>query len=250
MNRFKSKIPDKKVANNDLTANKWYQSLKAENIIPTLHPIENYSSEYKKKHKPWYMLTKNELKEIWKGREIKPKTGKAYFDWIIDEKMAKWEKKHPKPEDDLFKEEFIQEWNKNREEELARIRDVVISQYDKTSKLVLIGRYKVSEDKYENKLLVEISDNNLEFEKARRVNYLTSNTSKTVKKAREITNREFKRNPNLVCTHLRNKEDTKLRVFTPTIDYPVEDWQKPNWWKKWNESKRKQERWAKYGVCA
>ena len=216
MNRFKSKIPEKIKANEDMNADKWYQNLKAENIIPTLHPIEEYAHEYKHQHKPWYMLTKNELKEIWKNRQIQPKKGKDYFDWIVEEKIAKWERKHPKPSDDLFKEEFMLNWNKEREEELTRIRDVVISQYDKTTRLVLIGRYEVDKDKYEEKQLGEVKDFNLQFEKTEEVIKLNPGISQTIKNAQMKTNREFKRSPNLICTSIINREGTKKRILIPS----------------------------------
>lgn len=224
------------------TENRWYQNLKAENIIPSLHPIEEYAHEYKHQHKPWYMLTKNELKEIWKNRQMQPKKGKDYFDWIVEEKITKWERKHPKPSDDLFKEEFMLNWNKEREEELTRIRDVVVSQYDKTTRLVLIGRYKVDEGKYEEKQLGEVKDFNLQFEKTNKPHHLelAPEKSKTIKEARKKTNQEFKRNSSLVCTRLENKEQTKARVFTETYSTPLYPWQRPGWTK----------RWTKHGICA
>jgi len=67
-------------------------------------------------------------KSLWKnlGKAAKMK---AYE----DEKMKKWERKHPKPcpTDDLFKEEFIPMWEKEREEALIHIRDFVVSMFDK-----------------------------------------------------------------------------------------------------------------------
>lgn len=67
-------------------------------------------------------------KKLWKnlGKAAKMK---AYE----DEKMKKWERKHPKPcpTDDLFKDEFIPMWEKEREEALIHIRDFVVSMFDK-----------------------------------------------------------------------------------------------------------------------
>lgn len=232
MNRFKSKISEKVKANDKLTANKWYTDMKAENVIPTLHPMEKYGKRFENK-KPWFFLTKEETKQIWKNRSIQPKTGRAYFDWIIEEKIAKWERKHPKPEDDLFKEEFMLTWNKEREEELARIRDVVISQYDKTTRLNLTGRYQISEGKwntdakYTDKKIGEIKDVNLEFKKEEKVIKLTPYTSQTIRDAQIKTNREFKQNRNLICTSITNKEGTKKRILIPSTKM-----------------------WTKYGVCA
>ena len=63
-------------------------------------------------------------KKLWKNLDKAAKM-KAYE----DEKMKKWEKKHPKPcpDDDLFKDEFVPLWEKEREEALIRIRDFVVS---------------------------------------------------------------------------------------------------------------------------
>ena len=64
---------------------------------------------------------------------------------LIKEKIKKWERKHPCPakDDDLFKEEFIPKWKKEREEALEHFRDFVVSVYHK---LKIVG-YKVD---YEN----------------------------------------------------------------------------------------------------
>ena len=61
-----------------------------------------------------------------------------------DEKMKKWERKHPKPcpDDDLFKDEMIPAWEAEKEQALIRIRDFVVSMFDK---LPLTGRFKMSE---------------------------------------------------------------------------------------------------------
>ena len=226
MNRFKSKIPKNVKANENLTANRWYSDMKAENVVPTLHPIEKYGKRFATKQQ-WFFLTKEETKEIWKNRSIRPKKGKEYFDWIIEEKIAKWERKHPKPQDDLFKEEFMLTWNKEREEELTRIRDVVISQYDKTTRLEMTGRYKKDDTHFEEKRLDDIPDSGLEFKKSEKVVKLTPETSKTIKTAQLKTDSEFKRNPNLVCTSITNKEGTKKRILIPSTKV-----------------------WTKYGVCA
>lgn len=226
MNRFKSKIPKNVKANENLTANRWYSDMKAENVVPTLHPIEKYGKRFATKQQ-WFFLTKEEIKQIWKNRSIRPKKGKEYFDWIVEEKIAKWERKHPKPQDDLFKEEFMLTWNKEREEELTRIRDVVISQYDKTTRLEMTGRYKKDDTHFEEKRLDDIPDSGLEFKKSEKVVKLTPETSKTIKMAQLKTDSEFKRNPNLVCTSITNKEGTKKRILIPSTKV-----------------------WTKYGVCA
>ena len=118
-------------------------------------------------------------------------------------------------------------FNKEREEELSRIRDVVVSQYDKTTRLEMTGRYKKDDTHFEEKRLGDISDSGLEFKKSEKVVKLTPETSKTIKNAQLKTDREFKRNPNLVCTSITNKEGTKKRILIPSTKV-----------------------WTRYGVCA
>lgn len=58
-------------------------------------------------------------------------------EWLVNHKIAKWEKRHPRPvkDDDLFKEEFLAKWNADREQELSRIRAFVSSRYDKAKEI-------------------------------------------------------------------------------------------------------------------
>lgn len=69
-----------------------------------------------------------------RGTEPLPKwSEEKEQEWLVNHKIAKWEKRHPKPveDDDLFKEEFLVKWNTDREQELSRIRAFVSSRYDK-----------------------------------------------------------------------------------------------------------------------
>lgn len=110
---------------------------------------------------PWYMLTKgkhwfktstteedgmkkkfiepvdSEIKTLSKKYVI-PKMGIAEKLHKIEQmKITKWEKKHPRPikegESDLFEKHFLPEWEAEREKEIERIRDFVVSAYDKNN---------------------------------------------------------------------------------------------------------------------
>lgn len=144
-------------------------------------------------------------KMLWKnlGKAAKMK---AYE----DEKMKKWEKKHPKPcpDDDLFKDEMIPQWEKEREEALIRIRDFVVSMFDK---LPLSGRFKESDNKFTEKPVAEIKDINGE---GHRVNELDEN-SKLLKKAQKITNETKAKNAKLVATNLKDHKHKKGRMILP-----------------------------------
>lgn len=150
---------------------------------------------------------RNYQKKLWKnlGKAAKMK---AYE----DEKMKKWEHKHPKPcpTDDLFKDEFIPMWEKEREEALTRIRDFVVSMFDK---LPLTGRFKMSEKNavYQEKKIADIKDINGEGHK---VNELGPE-SKLLNKAKKITNKTHAKNPSLVAANLKDHKRKKGRVILP-----------------------------------
>ena len=74
------------------------------------------------------------IKSELRGTEPLPKwSEEKEQEWLVNHKIAKWEKRHPRPvkDDDLFKEEFLVKWNTDREQELSRIRAFVSSRYDK-----------------------------------------------------------------------------------------------------------------------
>ena len=144
-------------------------------------------------------------KKLWKnlGKAAKMK---AYE----DEKMKKWERKHPKPcpTDDLFKDEFIPMWEKEREEALTRIRDFVVSMFDK---LPLTGRYKEGDNRFTEKPVAELKDVNGE---GHRVNELDEK-SKLLDKAQKVTNKEKAKNAKLVATNLKDHKRKKGRMILP-----------------------------------
>ena len=133
-------------------------------------------------------------KSLWKnlGKAAKMK---AYE----DEKTKKWERKHPKPcpDDDLFKDEMIPAWNHEREQAIERIRDFVVSMFDK---LPLTGRYKESDNKFTEKPVAELKDINGEGHK---INDLDPSKSKLLDKAQKVT------------TNLKDHKRKKGRVILP-----------------------------------
>lgn len=127
-----------------------------------------------------------------------------------DEKVKKWERKHPKPcpDDDLFKDEMIPVWKHEREQAVERIRDFVVSMFDK---LPLTGRYKESDNKFVEKPVAELKDINGD---GHRVNEL-DDSSKLLNKAKKVTNEEKAKNAKLVATNLKDHKRTKGRVILP-----------------------------------
>jgi len=167
--------------------------------------------EWEHKKYPQYksILTKkynDYQKSLWKnlGKAAKMK---AYE----DEKVAKWEHKHPKPcpDDDLFKDEMIPAWEHEREQAVERIRDFVVSMFDK---LPLTGRYKESDTKFVEKPVTELKDKDGEGHK---INELDPKKSKLLDKAQKVTNIEKANNAKLVATNLKDHKRTKGRMILP-----------------------------------
>ena len=87
------------------------------------------------------------VKSELRGTEPLPKwSEEKEQEWLVNHKIAKWEKRHPKPvkDDDLFKEEFLVKWNTDRQQELSRIRTFVSSLYGKKKAKTLLGIVKSS----------------------------------------------------------------------------------------------------------
>lgn len=159
-------------------------------IVPSTFPTKKYEDIQKK---------------LWKN------LGKAAkMEAYVQDKMKKWERKHPKPcpDDDLFKDEMIPAWNAEREQALIRIRDFVVSVFDK---LPLTGRYKESDNKFVEKPVAELKDVNGDGHK---VNELTEE-SKLLKKAQKATNKEKAKNAKLVAANLKDHKRKKGRMILP-----------------------------------
>lgn len=136
-----------------------------------------------------------------------------YMEALVKHKLAKWERKNPKPagDDDLFKEEFVHPWVIARNQAEERIRDFVVSIYDK---LVLTGRFKMNKNgmaTYQEEKVAELKDINGE---GHHVNALPV-TSKLIKKAQDITDKTKAKRPNLVATNLRDHKKQKGRIILP-----------------------------------
>ena len=145
-------------------------------------------------------------KKLWKNLGVAAKM-EAY----TQDNIKKWERKHPKPceTDDLFKEEFIPMWEWEREEAVIRIRDVVVSMFDK---LPLTGRYKESDSKFVEKPVTELKDKTGEGHK---LNELDPAKSKLLDKAQKATDKEKAKDAKLVATNLKDHKRKKGRIILP-----------------------------------
>lgn len=144
-------------------------------------------------------------KKLWKN------LGKAAkMELYVQDKLKKWIKKHPKPcpDDDLFKDEMIPAWEAEKEQALIRIRDFVVSMFDK---LPLTGRFKISEYKYDEEKIAELKDINGD---GHRVNDLDKN-SKLLKKAQDTVDKVHVKRANLVAGNLKDHKRQKGRMILP-----------------------------------
>ena len=64
-----------------------------------------------------------------KHEEPKKMNRVEYMEKLTQHKLARWERKHPKPNDELFND--VEQWKQERETALERFRDFVVSIYDK-----------------------------------------------------------------------------------------------------------------------
>lgn len=174
--------------------------------VERIYNKETHMTE--KVHVPSTFPTKKYVeiqKKLWKN------LGKAAkMELYVQDKLKKWEKKHPKPcpDDDLFKDEMIPAWEHEKEQALIHIRDFVVSMFDK---LPLVGRFKTGTAVYQEKLVAELKDSNGE---GHLVNDLEKN-SKLLKKAQRVTNKIHAKHANLVCTNLGDHKRKHGRIILP-----------------------------------
>lgn len=221
----------KETANRD--ANKWY---KEQRDAAKNNPDGKY--KYKGKRKPWYYLdtrktyryetrhkswgdhtgffkVPSEASEMYNRTIFRPK-GRAWFmEQIVKHKTAKWEEKNPCPvkkdqnPPDIFEQEYLVPWKAKRDLAIERIRDFVISVYDK---LPLTGRFQKSDNEYAEEKVAELKDKHIEGNK---INELDPKTSPLLKKAKKITNKVKVKRTNLVCTNLKDHKKQKGRIILP-----------------------------------
>ena len=132
-----------------------------------------------------------------------------YMEKLTQHKLAKWERKNPKPLD-MFTEE-VEKWKQQRETAEERLRDFVVSIYDK---LPLVGRFEQKKDgmaTYQEKKIADLKDENGD---GHRVNEIGID-SKLVKKAQQVTNKVHAKHANLICTNLKDHKRQKGRIILP-----------------------------------
>lgn len=139
-----------------------------------------------------------------------PKMNKQeYMEKLVQHKLAKWEKKNPKPQQDLF--DKVEDWEQRKFMAEQRFRDFVVSVYDP---LTLMGRFIIGKGNsatYQEKKIAEIKDINGE---GHMINHL-SKDSKLMKQVRKVTNHAKKAYPNLVACNIKDHKKQYGRIVLP-----------------------------------
>ena len=134
---------------------------------------------------------------------------------VVQHKIAKWERKNPCPvkEDqnppDIFEQQYVVPWKEEREKALERIRDFVVSMYDK---LPLTGRFQESDNKFTEEKVAELKDYGGDGHK---INKVDPKKSRLIKNAQKVTDKVHSKRSNLVCTNLRDHKREKGRIILP-----------------------------------
>lgn len=129
-----------------------------------------------------------------------------YMEALVEHKTKKWERKNPEPYE-MYAED-VERWKQERQTAIERIRDFVVSVYDK---LVLTGRYKVGENKYREEKIAMVKDINGE---GHHVNALPA-SSALIKKAQGLVDRAKARDAKLIAGNLRDHKKQKGRIILP-----------------------------------
>jgi hypothetical protein len=213
-----SELIDKKVSFGTIKAVKG----KAEWTIPK----EGYPQpkSLRKKYKKKYYNKDGSIRKVishdsdyaqYPDPTFRPKGHAWFMEQMVQHKLAKWEKKNPCPvktgdnQPDLFEQEYVIPWKAEREIALERIRDFVVSIYDK---LPLTGRFKKSETEYVEQSVAELKDKNGE---GHHINDLDPKKSKLLKKAQKKTDETKAKHANLICTNLKDHKRQKGRLVMP-----------------------------------
>lgn len=184
-----------------------YSIIKSKGIkIEKEQVIRNTEQDYSKHPQP-KIQNFDQTKYI-----IKPLTRTQLMHGYEVEMTKKWERKHPKPvvnekEPDLFIQQHIEEWENEHETAIERIRDVIVSRYDK---LHLYAKYEKSKDYDVPIATIKDVDGT-----GHTINEVDASESKVLKKAQKITNKHKDKRPDLIATHIMDHKRQKGRLIIP-----------------------------------
>lgn len=132
-------------------------------------------------------------------------THKEVVERYIEHKLAKWEKKNPKPckDDDIFKKEFIPMW----EEKRKAAKEQIIKSMTPRTVLTIEGRFMKKEGLYNNIKLGTIKDKFNEVP-----TFDCNKKSKLKTKIERMVTNKAKTDKTLVCLNLLNGDEKILVV--------------------------------------
>lgn len=142
-----------------------------------------------------------------------------YIERYVQHRVKKWEKKNPCPikldgiQQDLFEKEFLNPWKQRRIDAEKQARTFVISVYGQFS---LVGRFKISDDKYEEKEIKVLKDIDGSTVKYGGINHCSNNTN-IVKSAFNTINAYKKTRANLISATLKDNYNKQGRIVLPEL---------------------------------
>lgn len=163
------------------------------------------------KHKVF--LNKEEQKKLYSKTIAKPMTREEYWEGLVQHKLDRWIRKHPRPikddkiNPDLFENQLIPEWEAEKTAVEERFRDFVISKYDK---LHIVGnRVNRKEGKMTEQTVAKIKDVD---GKGHDVNYPNLKKSdKLYTDATEAAQNAMNKDPSIVDCALKNHRKDQKR---------------------------------------
>lgn len=180
---------------------------KVENIEPKpcIKTAENKQLQFTKiKPKPFKIVRKSKSTKL---------TRTQLMHGYEMHKIAKWEKKNPNPviksNPSLFDEDLEKEWNNKRNIAVERIRDMIVSRYDK---LPLYAKFAGSKG-YDKKIaMIRDIDGT-----GHRINNVNIKDSKTLQLAQKVTNQVYATNPKLVAIQVMDHLRKRGRLILPKV---------------------------------
>lgn len=190
----------------------WYRDLRKKAKATSVGPDGIVT---KQPHgKQWYTLSAKDATKMYNKTVIKKMTNLEYIDALTEYKFNKWLRKNPRPikanddQKDLFESQFLPKWMCMRDTAKERIRDSVISKYDK---LNLYARHVKNRTFSHEEKIAEIKDTTGEGHDPA----IMPKTSKLYKKAEEIITKKADKDSTITSGRLQAHNKKKGRIILP-----------------------------------
>lgn len=164
----------------------------------------------------WFKA-KVKCKSEYKDYTIPKMTKERCIELYIAHKLEKWERKHPCPvkedasQEDLFKDEFVMAWKAEKETAAKRIREFVLSVYDKSP---VIGYYMNRKGYKMDKKIIGYAKGHLDK---------TKTSDKTFMSALNIARQAMIRDPKIIDTDVRSHDATFSRPLLQRSEMGIKE---------------------------